>query len=138
MFSFTGADGWKQGPSNTTSMALFYDHSCFVSVEYKLGTVNEQAELQKVKADLSAIGYTAKPLADTQATIRNGDVDTPYSLHQFVVTGTEKTPQVKEGQEFGYLQLENGYVISKGYCDTTSQLPLTIPVLKSIKLTLSR
>lgn len=47
LFSFIDIEGWRKGPSNATSMAVFGNDDltkvspCFISVEYKKGTVDE-------------------------------------------------------------------------------------------------
>lgn len=68
MFEFAGAAGWRKGPSNETSMALFNNQNpsdqapCFTSTEYYTGTVDAAAELNKSQQSLSKSGYTVTSL----------------------------------------------------------------------------
>lgn len=132
MFSFIGASGWRQGPTNETSMALFHGHDCFTSVEYKIGTVDVTAELDKIQSNLKSMDYVSESTATLTTTLRFGAGQEQYQLHQYSVTGTGSAGPVKGGQEFGYLQLTNGYLKIEGYCDTVGQLPVTIPALQAI------
>lgn len=136
-FSFTGAPGWRQGPSNETSMALFHGHDCFVSTEYKPGTVTVSARLQKIQTDLTSMGYTITPNETLTIELRSNEGPKQYQLHQYAVAGVGSAGQVKGAQEYGYLQLSDGYVEIEGYCDATDQLPATLPALQAIKFNAS-
>ena len=69
MFSFTGATGWRQGPTNETSMALFGNErkdktsACFTSIEYHHGTIDVQSEVQKMTEDSNSLGNTITEIA---------------------------------------------------------------------------
>jgi len=132
-FSFTGADGWRQGPTNKTSMALFHGHDCFVSVEYKTGTIDVTVELARIQAGLADMGYTNSPSTVLTVPLQSSEGHKQYQLHQYDVTGSGSAGQIKGGQEYGYLQFQNGYVEVEGHCDTANQLPATIPALQAIK-----
>jgi hypothetical protein len=132
-FSFAGAPEWRKGPSNKTSMALFHGHDCFVSAEYKPGTVEVSAELEKIKTSLTDMGYTVTTGVTLTNTLQTDQGSKEYELHQYSVTGAGSAGQVKGGQEYGYLQLSDGYVQIEGHCDSADQLPSTIPALLAIK-----
>jgi len=132
-FSTTGTQGWWQGATNKTSMALFHGHDCFTSVEYKTGKVDVAAELQKQQDLMTSAGYPVT-LGSTQTlTLQTAIGSEQYDLHQLNVMTPVGTQALKAGQEFGYVQLANGYVKVMAYCDTSDQLPATIPALQSIK-----
>lgn len=132
-FSTTGVQGWWQGATNETSMALFHGHDCFTSVEHKPGTVDVAAELQKQQDLMTSAGYTVT-LGGTQALeLQTTAGSKQYELHQLNVTTPAGVQALKAGQEFGYVQLVSGYVKVMAYCDTSDQLPATIPALQSVE-----
>lgn len=134
-FSFTGAPGWRQGPTNKTSMALFQDgHDCFTSIQHKTGTVDVAAEREKKQANDTKQGITSTPIGSLVVTLQSSEGQKQYQLHQYSASGTAGGQKVKGGVEFGYFQLPNGYLKIEGHCDTASQLPATIPALQAIKL----
>jgi hypothetical protein len=134
-FSFTGTSGWWQGATNKTSMALFHNaEDCFTSVEYKKGTVDAPAELQKTQTLLTGEGYMVTPGSiQTLALQTSAGSKQQYQLHQYTVTGTGGAGRVEGGQEYGYLQLPNGYVKIEGNCDISEELAATIPALQAVK-----
>lgn len=133
LFSFAGLPGWRKGPTNKTSMALFYNSSgCFVTVEHKQGTVDVAAELKKSRDSLANDGYTVTPIGSQTLTIQTAVGDQQYALHQSSVTTPAGEIKLMGGQEFGYAQLPNGYLEIEGYCDTASDLSVTIPALQAI------
>lgn len=134
-FSFTGAPGWRKGPSNSTSLALFHDNGCFVSAEYKAGTVDKDAELEKTHSSLTEMGYTDTLTASPTVSIQIGEEERRYQLNQFTVTGEGSAGEIQRGQEFGYIQLTDGHVKVSGYCNTSNQLPHTVPALKAMNFT---
>lgn len=133
MFSFTGATGWWQGATNETSMAVFHKYDCFTSVEYKTGTVDIDAELEKVQNSVASGDYTVIPGSTQTLMLQTKLGPQKYELHQSSVVIPQGAMPVKAGQEFGYLQLSDGYIKIMGYCDTPDQLPATIPALQAIK-----
>ncbi|HET6622481.1 MAG TPA: hypothetical protein VFG56_00935 [Candidatus Saccharimonadales bacterium] len=136
-FLFGGATGWRKGPSNETSLALFGpNHDCFASVQYKDGSIAaDKAERQKTDKYFSDRGYVATTIDTAPMTMRTTDGQQNYELHQSAVATPAGADKVKGGQEFGYLQLSSDhYLFVEGYCDTAEQLPTTIPALKAIKL----
>jgi hypothetical protein len=133
-FSFTGSIGWWQGATNETSMALFHNaHDCFVSAQHKTGTVNVATELQKTQASLTGSGYTVTPGSTQSIVMQTKTGPQSYELYQSTVTTPAGANAVEGGQEFGYLQLSDGYLFVEGYCDTAAELPATIPALQAIK-----
>jgi len=132
-FSFTGASGWRKGPANLTSLALFHGDGCFVSAEHKTGTVDIAAELQKYQDTLTGSGHTVVPIATQQLLLQTSATPQSYELHQFSAAGSANDSKTMGGNELGYVQLSNGYVKFEGYCDTPVQLAATIPALQAIK-----
>ena len=134
-FSFSGTPNWRQGPTNKTSMALFHNirDSCFTSVEHKTGTVDAGAELQKTQASLTSEGYTITPGSTQTLTMQTNTGSKQYELQQSAVTTPAGASTLMGGQEFGYLQLTNGYLKIYGYCETAEELSATIPALQAIK-----
>jgi hypothetical protein len=132
-FDKSGAPDWWQGATRKTDMALFHAHDCFVSVQYKTGTIAADKEkIQKDQADLVSRGYTITPGTSQTLTLQTKSGSKQYDLNQSVVTSPAGADTVKGGQEFGYLPLTNGYVFVEGYCDTSEQLTATIPALQAI------
>ena len=132
-FSSTGTAGWWQGASNETSMALFQNsHACFTSVEYKTGTMDAAAALQKAQTMLTNDGYTVTPGSVQTMTLQTTSGPQQYELHQSSVTSPSGSNKIEGGQEFGYVQLPGGYVKVEGYCDSADELPATIPALQTV------
>ncbi len=116
-------------------MALFHTirDSCFTSVQHKTGTVDAAAELQKTAASLTSQGYTVTPGSTQTLTIQTNTGPRQYELQQSSVMTPAGANKLLGGQEFGYLQLSNGYLKIMGYCETADELPATIPALQAIK-----
>lgn len=133
-FSFTGVANWRQGPTNQASMVLFHkSHDCFTSVSYKTGSVDADNEVQKTSTSLARDGYTVTSMGSKTLSLQTTNGKQSYKLRQLSVTGQGSAGKLKAAQEFGYIQLSNGYVTIEGYCDSTDQLPATIPALQAIK-----
>jgi hypothetical protein len=133
-FSSTGANGWWQGATNKTSMALFEaNHNCFTSVEHKSGTIDVAAENQKWQDMLVTDGYAVASAGTQALTLQTTTGPQSYTLQQFSTTGSGNAGTVKAGNGFGYVQLANSYVKVSAVCDTAAQLPETTAVLQSIK-----
>lgn len=133
-FSFKGATNWRQGPSNKTSMALFYNvHDCFIGVEHKAGAVEIARELQKITEMRTADGDVATALPAAQPTIQTKDGAQQYELHQYAVTGADGgASETYSAQAFGYLPMASGYLEVEAYCDGTEYLPAILPALEAI------
>lgn len=133
-FSFNGTNGWRKGPTNGASLALFSDdHSCFTSIERKHGVVDVAMELQKIQDGLASNGYTSTPNAIVSATLATDTGSQQYQLHQYAVSSVKSGVQLYGGQEFGYVPFSNGYLFVQGNCNTTNELPTTLPALQAIK-----
>ncbi len=134
-FSFSGTPNWWQGATSKSDMALFHTirDSCFTSVQHKTGTVDAAAELQKTAASLTSQGYTVTPGSTQTLTIQTNTGPRQYELQQSSVMTPAGANKLLGGQEFGYLQLSNGYLKIMGYCETADELPATIPALQAIK-----
>lgn len=137
-FSFIGATGWWQGATNETSMALFDKNetkACFTSAEYIAGTVDISPEVQKTQnlASLKGDGYVVTSIGVKEMNIQTSEGEKTYSLHQSSVVTPAGFDKLKGGQEFGFVELTNGYIKIMGYCDTPEQLANTLPSLQAIK-----
>ncbi len=132
-FDTNSAEGWRKGPSNATSLALFSNNrECFVSVEQKDGTIDMESRLEKTQVDLEKDGYTRQSTGTVEVAMQvNGDSES-YKLHKYDVAGDGDAGKLYGGQEFGYVQLADGYIAVQGYCDKAEQLPATIPALQAI------
>lgn len=135
LFSFDASkvSAWRQGPTDKVSMAAFHDtNDCFVSVQYKPGEVDAATEIQKKQDVLRSSGYASTPGSVLALGLEAGAGMQQYQLRQFSVTSAPGSNKVKGGQEFGYVQLTDGYVKVEGWCDEPAQLPSTISVLQAI------
>jgi hypothetical protein len=139
MFEFTGVTGWRQGPHNETSMALFGTaredgtSACFVSTEYKSGDVDIEAELRKQQQDFVKMGGSMSETAIVSSTLQTNDGERQYELHQYKASGGSDE-KLMGGLELGYVQVKNGYVKVEGHCETAEGLSTTIPALQAYKL----
>lgn len=137
-FSFTGAEGWFQGATNETSMAVFNTNdtmSCFVSVEYKVGTVDIQEEVLLLESAASkrGAGYQVVFMDSVDMTLKTSTGPLSYSLNQSQVTTSEGADKLKAGQEFGIINLDSHHIKVMGYCDEPSELEATLPALRAIQ-----
>ncbi len=134
-FSFTGTPDWRQGPSNETSMALFHtgNNGCFVSAEYNTGVIDEISALQKSLDAFTTTGYAVTPSSTQAMSMSSNTGQLHYQLHQYSVKATSSTPPAMEGNEFGFITLNSGYIKVEGHCDNTAALPATISALQALK-----
>lgn len=140
-FSFVATQGWWQGATNTTSMAVFSDTgNCFVSAEHKTGSIGTQrVKQQKIDASLASAGHVITPLPTQTLSITTNTGVRQYRLEQASVANpvgatSQNGSKVEGGQEFGYVPLsDNDYLVIKGYCDTSDQLASTLPALRAIR-----
>ena len=132
-FSFTGTMGWWQRATRETDMALFHPaDSCFISVQYKSGTVDEATELQKLTLSQASINGTSAPGTVLPMTLQTIAGPVQYQLHQYTLTPPAGV-QLLRGFELGFVQLSGNYIQVEGHCDTPDQLSATIPALQAIK-----
>ncbi len=140
MFDFTGSGGWRQGPSNESSMALFSPaasdgtSACFTSIEYYGGEIDINAEIEKDEQQIKAGGNSITPLGIQSMIIRTPAGEQQYELHQLKITSSGSASSIMGGHEIGFVQLQKGYLKIYGNCNTAEQLPSTIPALKAYKL----
>ena len=114
-------------------MAVFHTpHDCFVSAEYHAGDINIASALQQYQTGLTSGGYTITPSSNQVLTLKTNTGNGHYQLQQYTVSETGSGGAPEGGQEFGYLQLTNGYVKLEGYCDTANELAETLPALQAI------
>jgi hypothetical protein len=141
MFSFAGATDWRMGPRNGTSMALFGKRDadgmspCFTSVLYTPGSIDIATKLEQTESLAMGTGdgsTTTTPLGTQTLTMQTTEGKRQYSLDQFKVASPPGQDHLMEGQEFGYLQLTNGYIKITGNCETADGLTTTIPALQAI------
>ena len=138
MFEFTGAEGWRKGPTNATSMALFSPTNddgtseCFTSIEYKTGIIDVPAELEKQQTSVASSGATISPI-NTQATfIGTNAGQKPYETHYYTIRGGDE--QLMGGLGLGYLQFSKGFVEVESHCNTAEQLPSTVPAVQAYSI----
>lgn len=134
-FSFnpTKAAGWRQGPANESSMALFSnDRSCFTSIEYKAGTIDPVAESTKTQENLSKDGYIVEKLDSATVSIKVDSRDAQLNFRQFDVTGSGNAGQLYGGQAYGYTALDKGYLHAQVNCNKSDQLPSAVSVLAAL------
>lgn len=140
MFEFAGIEGWMQGPSNSTSMALFNSHAlseeapCFTSTEYYDGTVDMPAQLKKSQQDMAAGGYVVTALGVKTLTIQTQSGARQYDMHLSRVTTTAGSGKIMGGHAIGYVQLRSGYLKIYGNCNTAEELPRVFPALEAISI----
>lgn len=140
-FSFTGATGWWQGATNETSMALFHrtQDGCFVSAQHKTGSIAaDKAKLQKNDADLIKNGYKIASVGTKTLTVQTNSGKQKYELQQSAVATPKGADKIMGGQEFGYLQLSDGYLFFEGYCNSAAKLPATIAALEAVTFDFSK
>lgn len=131
-FSFAGAKGWRQGPSNQTSMALFSDsHECFTSIEHKPGAVNVAAELQKQQADVKSGGNKITAAGTSKLTVQTSEGLRNYELHEFSLSSGDTSNPLMGGLGLGYVPVAGGYLYIQSHCNTPSELTGTFPALKA-------
>jgi len=130
-FAFAGTEGWRQGPTNHDSMALFHDEDdgCFVSVQHKTGTIAaDKAKRQKANESL-----TIKPGKTQQLIVQTPAGKQHYDLQQSTIVNPDNTTNpLMGGLETGYLQQGSGFLFFEGHCNKSSQLQSTIPALEAI------
>lgn len=132
-FTFSGVNDWRQGPTNKTSMVLFYGHDCFVLAKYDAGSIDIDAALEKHRDNLTSTGYNISLLATRSIDVDVSGKVKQFELNQYDAGGNGGAGKIKEGQELGYLQLSDGYIEIEGYCDTADQLPSTISAIEAIR-----
>jgi len=134
-FSFSSAPLWYQGATNETSMALFHHQDgCFVSVQYKTGTVDETSALQSIISTGSKGGIVDTPAGLQTLTMQTNMGTQQYQLHQYNATGSISDGMGPEGgQEYGYVTVPNGYIMVQGNCTTVAELPSTLTALQAVK-----
>lgn len=140
MFAFTGADNWRKGPSNKTSIALFNnadtggESPCFASTEYYEGAIDVTVELQKNQQTLRNSGYEVTPFSTKTLAMRTPGGDRQYELHLSSVASPDGLHKVMGGNALGYLQLLDGYLKIYGNCNKAEELPRVFPALEAVRV----
>lgn len=143
MFEFTGAEGWRKGPNNATSMVLFNSNNpaekspCFTSAEYRRGTIDIDAEINKDRQILIDDGYDVTPLDTEVLRIMTSAGPKEYELHQSKIASPEGLSKIQEGKAIGYLPLQEGYLKTYSICEKSEDLPRTFTALEAIKLSVN-
>ena len=138
VFSFTGTPDWRQGPTNETSMALFgprdddQTSACFVSIQYKDGTVDIQKELKKQQDMFTSDGGSMTQIAVTPVTLPTVRGAESYDLYQYDIVSPDT--QILHGLALGYIQLRDNYVKVDAHCETAVELTTAIPALQAYRL----
>lgn len=136
-FTFDGNQGWWQGGTDKRSMVLFSEknhNACFVSAEYYKGEVDIKSELNKNKVDIDEYGdgYSVKDIDQIDMSLTTTSEPVSYTLHQSEIITPPGESDIKQGQEFGYIQFEKGYVAIKGICEKPEHLSSTLPAIENI------
>jgi hypothetical protein len=137
-FTFSGTSGWWQGATNKTSIAIFPNAmNCFVSVQHITGSLAaKQAKDQASVASLTSQGHTIAQLGAQSMSIKTSAGVKQYQLQQINVSnpsGASTGSQLESGQESAYIPLSSSdFIYVEGDCDTSAELPTTIPVLQAV------
>ncbi len=132
-FSADPPQGWRTGPSNDTSIALFGpDNVCFVSMEYRRGAVDVPSELAKVQADSRALGGESVKQSISKMSMNINGVEKQYDLNLFKQSGAQAL-RIMGGLAVGYVQLADGHITAKSNCNDFDKLTTTFDTLKSMK-----
>jgi len=136
IFKFNGAPGWRQGPTNYNSMALFSDnHNCFVSVQRKSGALSVQDELSKVKNSIAGSDRTITEAGQQTLTLQTSAGKKSYVLYQFAGNDSSGATTFMNGIELGFVPLTKGFIEISGHCNTAAQLGETVLVLRAVEYT---
>jgi hypothetical protein len=81
---------------------------------------------------MTSDGYTVNTVGTQALSLQTSSGAKQYNLQQLDVIVPAGGNALLAGQEFGYVQLPDGYVKVQAYCDTAAQLSATIPVLQAI------
>lgn len=139
MFSFTPPNGWRQGPSNETSMAAFSPSlvdgtsACFTSAEYYAGTVSVESALQKDADTITHGGNTVTALNPQMLAIQTPEGSKQYELRQYKVESSSSNP-IMGGHSIGFVPLTDGYLKIYANCNAADELPDTLPALRAYTL----
>lgn len=136
-FSFEGHKDWWLGPTTSTSIVLLNEQNheaCFVSAEYKPGSVDVKSQIEQYKQDVSKYGkdYQVKDIQTVDMELQTNFEPVKYSLHQSEIVAPANQTNLKLGQEYGYIEFDHGYVAIQGFCDTPEQLEATIEAIAAI------
>ncbi|HPG37598.1 MAG TPA: hypothetical protein PK865_02270 [Candidatus Saccharibacteria bacterium] len=136
IFKFNGAPGWRQGPTNYNSMALFSDNqNCFVSVQRKSGALSVQDELSKVKNSFAGSDRTITEAGQQTLTLQTSAGKKSYVLYRFAGNDSSGATTFMNGIELGFVPLTKGFIEISGHCNTAAQLPETGPALQAVEYT---
>ncbi len=109
MFKFTGAVGWRQGPTNETSMALFNSENlseeapCFTSAEYYMGTVDVATQLEDSRKKLTESGYVITPLGVNTISFQTATGRQEVELHLSETASPSGAAKAMGGNATGFL-----------------------------------
>lgn len=135
-FNAAAAPGWRKGPGNETSLALFHNDTstnCFVYAAIEPGKADIAKALQEKTAMMAKSGHTETPLSTQTLTLQTASGPQPYELHQSHVTTPAGREKLLGGQELGHIPLGDKHIEIVGNCLTPEDLPATIPAIQAIE-----
>lgn len=140
VFTFEGAAGWRAGPHNHTSLAIFGPQrqdgtsSCFASMERKDGNVDVSRETNTLSSEMRDSGYTIRQTATVTQSLGTSDGDQSYRLQYYEVTPGSDSQRAMRGVARGYAQLDGYYAEVKVNCETAAELATTRDALDAYQL----
>lgn len=111
---------------------------CFISASYYEGNVDISFALQEkeygmIKGRENSVSLSK--IGEVLQTIKTSEGGKEYVIHQYDLTPAEGE-EYQRGNEFGYVQLENGYIHIFGVCPTADMLGSTISAISALELKL--
>jgi hypothetical protein len=111
---------------------------CFVSASYYEGNIDTNSALKEKEAGMvkgRENSTSLIKLGELTLRIKTSEGDKEYILHQYDLTPPEGE-EFQRGNEFGYIQMTDGYVYIFGVCPTANMLDSTIPAISALELKL--
>lgn len=144
LFSYNSpkASSWWRGATEDTSeqsrkSILLFDKkplgsgSCHISASVESGTISIKAKLKEIATTANSGGYSTKQTGTRQMSLATSSGLKEYTLYQFQSRSPSSNP-IKEGYEYGFVQLPGSYVQINGVCSTNKQLRTTLAALEAI------
>lgn len=129
----------KQDPGSSMPLASIsafkgkkgdYGDVCFVMAFYQKGTIDITSTLKEV-VNTRDDSMTVKLTGTTQLSMLTPEGKKDYVLHQYdYVTASA----IQHGNEYGFIQLSDGYIKITGVCPTADMLPSTEAALSALSL----
>jgi hypothetical protein len=137
MFTFDAskATEWHLGPTNQTSIALFFNKGdCFTSIGYNPGQVDDTAQNTQAIATMKGQGNADVTVTNQSLVLHANTGDIPYTLHLYSSTSGQSS--YYQYQEAAYVNETGHYYSITGYCKVGSNLTATIDALNAISVKL--